>query len=141
MNARVLFVCWGNTCRSVIAEHLGRQDDEWLFESVSAGLCPQDADGAEYARRALERLAIDVSGHIPKDVRYLELTNFDFVVTMDSEVFNAFQQKFPGFPIEQIEQWNVSDPYMMDSAYEPCIRVIRGLLEKLAERIQVYMQL
>ncbi len=96
---RVLFVCTGNTCRSLMAEHIARARFGTMFESASAGLRPQskeDADDAIYTLKSL--LNIDAFGHVPRDVRGLDPSSFDIVVAMDNWVATRFREIFPGVP-------------------------------------------
>jgi protein-tyrosine-phosphatase len=136
MKTKVLFVCWGNTCRSVIAEHAARKQFGAVLETASAGVHPQAATDAKHAIEALLEFGIDASKHQPKDLRFLDPNTFHFVVTMDAEVFSAFQERFPRFPIERIEKWNVKNPWDKPSAYKACIEEVFGYLESITERLK-----
>jgi protein-tyrosine-phosphatase len=75
---RVLFVCTGNTCRSVLAEYLGRRFHGESFTFESAGTRPQDAADAENAVHTLRKtFDIDASAHPPRNIRDLNLTAFE----------------------------------------------------------------
>jgi protein-tyrosine-phosphatase len=54
---KVLFVCTGNTCRSVFAEYLGRQVFGDAVEFESAGIRPQRAADAESASQDTQPLS------------------------------------------------------------------------------------
>jgi protein-tyrosine-phosphatase len=79
---RVLFVC--NTCRSVFAEYLARQVFGDAIELQSAGVRPQSAADAENAIFTLKNnFGIDASGHVPRDVRTLNMSDYDLIVALE----------------------------------------------------------
>ena len=74
---KVLFVCTGNTCRSVFAEYLGRQVFGDAVEFESAGIRPQCTADAENAIFTLKNnFGINTSGHVPRDVRALDVADY-----------------------------------------------------------------
>ena len=80
----MLFVCIGNTCRSVIAEYLGSLvfRDSAAFES--AGIkpgTPADTENAVHSLKA--NFNIDASAHIPRDVRSLDMSQYEIVIALD----------------------------------------------------------
>ncbi len=82
---RVLFVYTGNTCRSVIAEYLGRRFCGEVFTFESAGIRPQTAVEASNAVFILRNtFGIDASAHQPRDVRRLDLTTFDAIIAIEN---------------------------------------------------------
>jgi protein-tyrosine-phosphatase len=133
---RVLFVCAGNTCRSLMAEFIGRERFGDSLETLSAGLRPQqpaDAANAIYTLKAV--FNIDASWHVPKDVRQVELCNFDLVITMDQRVARKFADQFPDFPTERLLKWKIDDPYGDDLAeYRRCGLAILKQLKILTNR-------
>ena len=129
---RVLFVCTGNTCRSLMAEFIGRERFGDFLETSSAGFRPQppgDAANAIYTLK--DSFNIDASGHVPKDVRQVDLRSFDVVITMDNGVARRFIEQFPDFPTEHLVKWKIDDPYGDNLAeYQRCGLAILKQLKK-----------
>jgi protein-tyrosine-phosphatase len=110
---RVLFVCTGNTCRSVLAEYLGRQlfGGDVLFES--AGVRPQsprDAENAVYT--LLKNFDIDASLHAPRDVRGLDLTKYELIIALEKSVAKVIKEL--GVSDEKVRLWRIRDPWGPD---------------------------
>ena len=104
----ILFVCMGNTCRSVMAKALARRRFGQAVKASSAGLRPQRPEDATNAIETLKaEFGLDESGHIPRSVRDLELTAFDYVVAMDK----AIAKHLAGVPKERLIVWRIADPY------------------------------
>jgi len=84
----VLFVCTGNTCRSVIAEALFKKmmreqhrDDVEVF---SAGVTTLSGIGASQgAREVLAKEGIDVSGHISHEITKELVRGSDLILVME----------------------------------------------------------
>jgi len=138
MKTRVLFVCHGNTCRSVFAEHLARQKFGHTFDPASAGLYPQDASDTIHALAALREFGIDIPFHQPRAVRYADPHSFDRVVTMDVEVYESFLEAFPGFPASKIERWDITDPWDNPVAYKVCVEQVFAKVSVLASRLEAF---
>ena len=66
MAARVLFLCTGNSARSIMAEALLRYYAPDRFEVYSAGLEPKGIN--PYTIRVMHEIGLDVSGGRCKDV-------------------------------------------------------------------------
>jgi protein-tyrosine-phosphatase len=74
----ILFVCHGNTCRSVMAEALTRRKFGDAVEVSSAGISAQPAIDAATAIEALRTyFDIDASGHIPRSIANVDVSSFD----------------------------------------------------------------
>ena len=130
---RLLFVCTGNTCRSVLAEYIARKKFGGHMEVASAGVCPGSIKDAENAIFTLKSLFnIDAINHKPKDVRTVGIDTFDFVVTMSNQVASQVREIFPDLPVENLVRWKIPDPYGDDlSEYERCAATINAQLKKL----------
>jgi protein-tyrosine-phosphatase len=130
----ILFVCTGNTCRSVLSEYLGRQRlDPSSVNCESAGLRLVPTEDASNAIDALRRnFGIDASAHEPRAVAKLDLSHFDAVVAIDdpggNQVFKALFEL--GVRKDVILRWKISDPWdgHDPTSYDRCaLEVVKNL--------------
>lgn len=130
---RVLCVCAGNTCGSVLAEHLARKKFGGYIEVASAGVCPGSIRDASNAIFTLKNLfSLNASTHVPQDVRTVGIDTFDLVVAMDNQVAGQVREIFPNLAVEHLVRWKISDPYGDDlTEYERCAITINTQLRKL----------
>jgi protein-tyrosine-phosphatase len=132
----ILFVCVGNTCRSVLGEYIARQRFGHVFEAASVGIKPQTAVEATGVIVTLKDLSIDASQHHPRSLQEVDPEPFDLVVAMDSSVAKKFTNMFPFYPRRRLKAWNITDPYDDDpAAYRRCARAIYAQLTTLSETL------
>jgi protein-tyrosine-phosphatase len=130
---RILFVCTGNTCRSVLAEYIARHKFSNVVESESAGIRPQAAADAASAIATLNELGIDAIRHQPRGLEEVDPAKFDRVVAMEPFVARKFKEKFPSFPQEKFSKWNINDPWDDPAAYKGCAEKIYAQLKRFLE--------
>jgi arsenate reductase (thioredoxin) len=80
MNAKILILCTGNSCRSQMAEGILRSLDASL-EVFSAGTRPEKEVNS-YAVRVMKEIGIDISANRPKSVDLYLQDSFDYVITV-----------------------------------------------------------
>ena len=122
----LLFVCYGNTCRSPMAEGLAKK---YLGEKVrveSAGLAPFFEGAAPEAIIVVRDLFdVDISQHRPRNVAGVPLDEFDYVIVLDADVYEGLRNRFPSVS-EKMILWNIEDPFGQDrDAYEKSVRKIQ----------------
>ena len=100
---RVAFICTHNSCRSQIAEALGKYLAADAFESYSAGTAIKSAINPDAVRLMKKRYGIDMEQtQRPKLLE--ELPNVDVVITMGCGV------SCPSLPCQMREDWGLEDP-------------------------------
>ncbi|TNF46736.1 arsenate reductase ArsC [bacterium] len=90
---KILFLCTGNSCRSQMAEGWARELKGDSVEPWSAGTKIKELD--PLAVRVMEEMGVDISGHRSKYLDDLGDIEFDWVVTVCSEVHESCPI-FPG---------------------------------------------
>jgi arsenate reductase len=100
---RVLFVCIGNSGRSVLAEQLFRAEAGGRDEARSAGSSPGTAPEPNVVA-VLAEVGIDASGHVPQ-----KLT--DELVEWADVVVAACDGACPVVPGKPYRNWHLPDPY------------------------------
>ena len=103
---RVLFVCYGNACRSQMAEGFARAYGADVMIPASVGLAPASRVHPT-TLRAMEEKNIDLRDHFPKGLRQLGRATFDLVVNMTGGFLP------PEFKWRVVD-WEVADPVLMD---------------------------
>ena len=131
MNAKpkVAFICVHNSCRSQIAEALGKHLAADVFESYSAGTetVPQINQNAVRLMKQLYGIDMEES---QRSNRLLELPRLDVVVTMGCNV------KCPYLPCKHREDWGIADPTGHDDVvFSQTIRTIERKILDLKKRL------
>ncbi len=126
---RVLFLCTGNSARSIMAEALLRYYASDHFEVYSAGLEPKGIN--PYTIRVMNEIGLDVSGGRSTGVmEYLGKVHMGYVITVCS---NA-EERCPIFPFgTQRLHWPFEDPAAFqgtDDAKAAKFREVRDLIDQ-----------
>jgi protein-tyrosine-phosphatase len=130
---KVLFVCYGNTCRSPMAEGLARKILGEKARVDSAGLMPVFESAAPDAVAILKELFdVDISQHRPRDVSELSLDEYDRIIVLDTYVYNTMSKLMKNLA-EKFVLWDTEDPFGQDrETYE---RVAKWLNAHLIENL------
>jgi len=133
---RVLFVCTGNSARSIMAEALLRKHGGSRFDVRSAGTEPKGIN--PLTLRILAEAGIDASWARSKSVtEYLGQT-FDYVVT----VCDRARQVCPVFPgVHESLHWGYEDPAESTGTEEERLAVFRRVFLQMGERINQFVPL
>ena len=130
---RVLFVCTGNSARSVMAEALLRHHGGDRFEVYSAGTIPKGIN--PLTLRVLADAGIDASGARSKSVDEFLGQSFDYVVT----VCDQARQVCPVFPgVHESLHWGYEDPAEASGSEEERLAVFRRVFIQIGERVRQF---
>ena len=133
---RVLFLCTGNSARSIIGAALLKQMGGDAFDVFSAGTHPKGIN--PYTVRALELLGIDLSSERSKDVSEYEGQSFDYVITVcDSAAEEC--PVFPGAP--QRIHWSFADPAAVEGTDEDKLRAFQRTLRDMQMRLMIFVEM
>jgi arsenate reductase len=100
----VLFVCVGNSGRSVLAERLFRAEAGGSHAARSAGSHPSTSEPEANVVAVLAELGIDASDHVPQKLTD-ELTDWADVVVA------ACDGVCPAIPGKPYHNWQLPDPW------------------------------
>ena len=130
---RVLFVCTGNSARSVMAEALLRHHGGHRFEVYSAGTVPKGIN--PLTLRVLADAGIDASAARSKSVDEFLGQSFDYVVT----VCDQARQVCPVFPgVHESLHWGYEDPAEATGTEEERLAVFRRVFIQIGERVRQF---
>lgn len=126
---KVAFICVHNSCRSQIAEALGRHLAPNVFESYSAGTEPEPQINQDAVRLMKQIYGIDM-----EKTQYSKLLSdippVDVVVTMGCNV------RCPFLPCTERFDWGLEDPTGAgDEAFIETIREIHTKIVELAQHL------
>ncbi len=127
---RVLFLCTGNSARSIIGAALLRRVGGSAFDVHSAGTHPRGIN--PYTVRVLEPLGIDLSHERSKSVSEYEGESFDYVIT----VCDAAAEECPIFPgAPRRIHWSLADPAAVEGTDEDKLRAFQQTLRDMKAHV------
>ena len=103
--ARVLFLCTGNSARSQMAEALAEQLSGGAVSAASAGSHPKPLH--PNAVRVMRARGIDLAGRRTKHLDEFAAERFDHVISLCDRVREVCPE-FPGAP--ELIHWSIPDP-------------------------------
>lgn len=137
----VLFLCTGNSARSIMAEALLNYWGKGRFRAVSAGSHPKGE---------VHRLALDVleQAHVPTDglrskswdeVAVPDAPPLDFVFTVCDHAAQEVCPLWPGQPMTA--HWGIADPAAVRGSDEDKERAFMQAFRELDARIKIFTSL
>ena len=128
---RVLFVCTGNSARSVMAEALLNRRGQGRFHAESAGSNPAPRVNP-HAIGALQRAGIDHVDAVPRGIDAVIDQEWDLVVT----VCDRARESCPLFPGARVQaHWGLPDPTEVQGSEEEVRRAFDQALNVILRRI------
>ncbi len=127
---KVAFVCVHNSCRSQIAEALGKHLASDAFESYSAGTETKPQINQDAVRLMKHIYGIDME-KTQRSKLLKDIPPVDIVVTMGCNV------NCPFLPCRHREDWGLEDPSgKSDEEFIKTIKVIHEKILQLEERVR-----
>jgi arsenate reductase len=137
----VLFLCTGNSARSIMAEVLLNRAGQGKFRAFSAGSQPK-GQVHPYALDLLHKLNFDVSGLRSKswsEFAKLEAPKLDFVFTVCDNAAAETCPVWPGQPMTA--HWGVPDPAAATGKEAEVRLAFADAFRMLSNRINIFVAL
>ena len=137
----VLFLCTGNSARSILAEALLNHKGKPTFTAYSAGSHPSGTPRAE-ALAQLASAGISTDGLRSKSWDEFAVPGaprLDFVFTVCDNAANEVCPHWPGQPMTA--HWGIADPAAVQGTPEEIARAFRDAFTVLDRRISLFLAL
>ena len=135
--AKLVFVCWGNICRSPMAERVARKtaDDQGLTVDVeSFGISSEESgnpiDGR--ARRVLAEAGYDTEHHKARQIGADDVAAADLVVAVEPSHVERLLRLAPGANVALLNDFNPAKP-KGESLIDPWYGDQEGFYDTLAD--------
>jgi len=131
---RVLFVCTGNSARSIMAEALLRHVGRQAFEAFSGGTHPSGVHPLK--NQVLAEAGISSEELRSKSIDEFASVTFDYVITLCDDA-RAVCPVFPG--ADQSMHWGYRDPASVEGSDEQRLDAFRRVSTQISERIRQFV--
>jgi arsenate reductase len=141
MSYNVLFLCTGNSARSIMGEVILNYWSQGRFRGYSAGSHPK-GQVHPLALKVLERSHLPTEGLRSKSWHEFSkpgAPDLDFVFTVCG---NAAQEECPYWPGQPMTaHWGIEDPAAVEGTEEQKLRAFQRALREMDARIKLFMSL
>lgn len=137
----VLFLCTGNTARSILAESILRKEGAGRFQAFSAGSQPKGAVNP-HALKTLEDYGYPTEGLRSKnwdEFATPDAPRMDFVFTVCDSAAGEACPLWPGQPITA--HWGIEDPAAVDGSPVEIQGAFNTAFKYMKNRISVFVAL
>ncbi|HEX7181386.1 MAG TPA: arsenate reductase ArsC [Thermoanaerobaculia bacterium] len=135
---KVLFLCTGNSARSILAEYLLRETGGDRFEAYSAGSHPKGEVHPLALRVLREVYGVDASDARSESWETYRDVPFDFVIT----VCDNARESCPYWPGHTLmAHWGLPDPAAIEGAPEQQLQAFQEAARILGHRIEQFRNL
>ena len=135
---KFLFLCTGNSARSILGEYLLRESGGSRFEVFSAGAFPTGRVNP-FAIQVLQDIYnIDASDARSKSWEEVKDIEFDFVVTVCDNARESCPV-WPGQPI--VAHWSSPDPAAVEGTFAEKYRAFKDVALQINGRLQLFTSL
>jgi arsenate reductase len=137
----VLFLCTGNSARSILAEAILNREGKGSFRAYSGGSQPKGAVHPE-ALRLLKTLDYDVSDFRSKswdEFAVADAPHFDFIFTLCDEAAGEACPVWAGHPMTA--HWGVPDPAKVDGSHAEVAAAFDEAYRMIHQRIMIFIAL
>ena len=132
----VLFLCTGNSSRSIMAEAILRHYAGDHFDVFSAGLEPKGIN--PYTERVLAEKNIDMTGQYSKDVtEYLGRLNVAYLITVCSNADERCPSVFLG--MRERQHWELEDPAAFQGTDKEKLAKFREIHDQIDAMIREWL--
>ena len=137
----VLFLCTGNSARSIMAETLVNHWGKGRFKGFSAGSFPKSVPNP-YALELIERLGLPIAGLRSKswdEFAKPGAPQMDFVFTVCDQAAAEQCPMWPGQPMTA--HWSLADPAAVEGTELEKRDAFRRAFRELDNRIKIFVSL
>lgn len=137
----VLFICTGNSARSIVAEGILNELGKGKFRAFSAGSHPK-GEVHPQALATLKRLHMPDTGYRSKSWDEFvapQAPVFDFIFTVCDNAAGEVCPLWPGNPVSA--HWGLPDPAAVTGTEEQQVKAFRDTAMMLRRRIELLLSL
>jgi arsenate reductase len=129
---KILFLCTGNSARSILAEYFLRRLDPVHFEVFSAGASPKGRVNPYVLEILKDGYHIDASDARSKSWEEFRGVNLDFVITVCDKARESCPV-WPGQPI--VAHWGSDDPDVVEGGEDQKRKAVRKVAVEIYRRL------
>ena len=133
---KTLFLCTGNSARSIFGEYLMNKMAGDRFDALSAGSEPARQVNPLTIKVLNDVYGIDASRAHTKSWDEFKDKNFDYVITVCDQA-RAVCPIFPGNA--RTIHWNIPDPASIEGDEEKKIREFKKAAQEIQRRIKLFL--
>ena len=137
MKKKILFVCLGNICRSVMGEFIFKYltNNEYIVESRATSIEEEGNDIYYKAKEVLDKNNIPYSKHEARQITIDDYNDFDLIICFDNSNINNIRRiTNDTSKVRKLLDKDIEDPWYTDNfekvyneIYDGCVNLIEEL--------------